>query len=124
MRSCPLGSLTRCLCVAACWILLAREAQAFDSDKLLTGHTHTVWTRKDGLPSAFIDSIAESQDGYLWLSTTDALVRFDGVRFVHWRAKTGYKGLLALCVLCARRAMEVSGSGLPPAWSATFAAMT
>jgi signal transduction histidine kinase/ligand-binding sensor domain-containing protein len=103
-RSCALGSLTRCFCVAACWILLARDTQAFDSNKLLTEHTHTVWTHKDGLPSAFIYSIAQSQDGYLWLGTTDSLVRFDGVRFVHWRPETGYIGLLGIVrIVCAAR---------------------
>lgn len=103
-QSCRLGSLIHCFCVAACWILLARGVQAFDSDKLLTEYTHTVWTHKDGLPSAFIYSIAQSQDGYLWLGTADALVRFDGVRFVHWRPKTGYKKLLGVVrTVCAAR---------------------
>ncbi len=103
-QSCRLGSLIRCFCVAACWILLAQGVQAFDSDKLLTEYTHTVWTHKDGLPSAFIYSIAQSQDGYLWLGTADALARFDGVRFVHWRPKTGYKRLLGVVrTVCAAR---------------------
>ena len=96
LRSCLLGRLARRFCVAACWISLVQGGHAFESDKLLTEHTHTVWTHKDGLPSAFIYSIAQSQDGYLWLGTADALVRFDGVRFVHWRPKTGYKRLLGV----------------------------
>jgi signal transduction histidine kinase/ligand-binding sensor domain-containing protein len=90
--------------VAACWILLASGVQASESNKLLTEYTHTVWTHKDGLPSAFIYSIAQTQDGYLWLGTADALVRFDGVRFVHWRPKSGYKRLLGIVpVVCAAR---------------------
>jgi signal transduction histidine kinase/ligand-binding sensor domain-containing protein len=96
LRSCLLGGLARGFCVAACWMLLVQGGHAFESNKLLTEHTHTVWTHKDGLPSAFIYSIAQTQDGYLWLGTADALVRFDGVRFVHWRPKTGYKRLLGV----------------------------
>jgi signal transduction histidine kinase len=102
MHSFLVASLIRFFCAAACWVLLALTCKASDPDKPLTEYTHTVWTHKDGLPSAFIYSIAQTQDGYLWLATTDGLVRFDGVRFVHWRPKTGHTELLgvvrSLCV--------------------------
>src|ERR1700732_936684 len=94
MRSFLTGSLLRSFCASACLVLLTPRADAFDSNKPLTEYTHTVWTHKDGLPSAFIYSITQTGDGYLWLATTDGLVRFDGVRFVHWRPKTGYTELL------------------------------
>jgi len=84
--------------------LLPLRAGASDSNKPLTQYTHTVWTRKDGIPAAFIYSLAQTRDGYLWLATTDGLVRFDGVRFVHWRPKTGHTALLgAVRSLCAAR---------------------
>src|SRR3984957_15293908 len=102
MRSFPAASLMRSLCAAACWVLLALQSEASDPNKPLTEYTHTVWTHKDGIPSAFIYSIAQTQDGYLWLATTDGLVRFDGVRFVHWRPKTGHTALLGVVrSLCA-----------------------
>lgn len=104
MRSFPAASLMRSFCVAACWVLLALQSEASDPNKPLSEYTHTVWTHKDGLPSAFIYSIAQTQDGYLWLATTDGLVRFDGVRFVHWRPKTGHTALLGVVrSLCAAR---------------------
>src|SRR3984893_14117550 len=96
MRSFLAASLMRFFCAAACWVLLALQSGAADANKPLTEYTHTVWTHKDGLPSAFIYSIAQTEDGYLWLATTDGLVRFDGVRFVHWRPKTGYTELLGV----------------------------
>jgi signal transduction histidine kinase/ligand-binding sensor domain-containing protein len=96
MRSFVVGSLTRSFCAAACWLLLTAQAKAFDSNKPLTEYTHTVWTHRDGIPSAFIYSMAQTRDGYLWLATTDGLVRFDGVRFVHWRPKTGHTELLGV----------------------------
>src|SRR6202045_1854521 len=104
MRSFPAASLMRSLCAAACWVLLAPQSEASDPNKPLTEYTHTVWTHKDGIPSAFIYSIAQTQDGYLWLATTDGLVRFDGVRFVHWRPKTGHTALLGVgrCLFAAR----------------------
>ena len=82
------------LCAAACCFLLALPVDASDFSKPITEYTHTVWTHKDGLPSAFIYSIAQTQNGYLWLGTADGLVRFDGVRFVHWRSEMGHKVLL------------------------------
>ncbi len=40
------------------------------------------WLNRDGLPQSSVTSIAQTQDGYLWLGTFNGLVRFDGVRFV------------------------------------------
>src|ERR1700694_6118742 len=102
MLSFPTVSLIRSFCVSACLALLTLRAGAFDSNKPLTEYTHTVWTHKNGIPSAFIYSIARTRDGYLWLATTDGLVRFDGVRFAHWRPKAGHKELLGVVrSLCA-----------------------
>ena len=104
MRSLLASSLTRSISAAVCWVLLAAQAEASDAHKPLTEYTHTVWTHKDGIPSAFIYSMAQTEDGYLWLATTDGLVRFDGVRFVHWRPKTGHTALLGVVrSLCAAR---------------------
>src|SRR5258707_4068003 len=104
MRSFLAASLIRSFCAVVCWVLLASQAEASASSKPLTEYTDTVWTHKDGLPSAFIYSIAQTRDGYLWLATTDGLVRFDGVRFVHWRPTTGHTELLgAVRSLCAAR---------------------
>jgi signal transduction histidine kinase/ligand-binding sensor domain-containing protein len=102
MRSSRAISLVRSFCAGACLLSLTQPAGALDSIKPLTEYTRTVWTHKDGIPSAFIYSIAQTTDGYLWLATADALVRFDGVRFVHWRPKTGHTALLGpVRSLCA-----------------------
>ena len=39
------------------------------------------WGRQTGLPANGISSIAQSEDGYLWLGTAIGLVRFDGTEF-------------------------------------------
>jgi signal transduction histidine kinase/ligand-binding sensor domain-containing protein len=39
------------------------------------------WTANNGLPQNSIHAIHQGRDGYLWLATSDGLVRFDGVRF-------------------------------------------
>ncbi len=40
-----------------------------------------VWTTANGLPQNTVTGLAQTPDGYLWLSTFDGLARFDGVRF-------------------------------------------
>jgi len=42
---------------------------------------HQEWTASNGLPVNQLTGMAQSREGYLWLSTTDGLVRFDGLRF-------------------------------------------
>lgn len=39
------------------------------------------WTTEQGLPQNSVLAITQTPDGYLWLTTFNGLVRFDGVRF-------------------------------------------
>ena len=39
------------------------------------------WQTEDGLPQNSVHCIAQTPDGFLWLGTSDGLVRFDGLRF-------------------------------------------
>src|ERR1700760_1158877 len=45
----------------------------------MTGFHHTMWTSDDGLGAVF--DIQQASDGYLWLTTSTGVFRFDGVRF-------------------------------------------
>ncbi|MBS1797427.1 MAG: diguanylate cyclase [Acidobacteria bacterium] len=51
------------------------------------------WTTDNGLPQNGIRGIAQTPDGYLWFTTFDGLVRFDGVRFTTF-AKGTTKGII------------------------------
>lgn len=54
-----------------CFPFLRAQAQyRFDS-----------WTAETGLPQNSVFSIIQTPDGYLWMTTFDGLVRFDGVKF-------------------------------------------
>ncbi len=44
----------------------------------------TSWTERDGLRAPRIRALAQTPDGYLWIGTTDGLVRFDGFSFAGW----------------------------------------
>lgn len=41
----------------------------------------TGWTTDNGLPQNSVSSIIQTRDGYLWLTTLDGLVRYNGVQF-------------------------------------------
>lgn len=56
--------------LALCFISAASAQYIVDS-----------WTTENGLPQNTVRSIQQTPDGYLWLATSDGLVRFDGVRF-------------------------------------------
>jgi len=40
-----------------------------------------IWTTDNGLPQNSITGLTQTPDGYLWFTTNDGLVRFDGNRF-------------------------------------------
>lgn len=50
------------------------------------------WTTDNGLPQNSVRSIVQTRDGYLWLTTFDGLVRFDGLHFTVFD-KSNTKGL-------------------------------
>jgi ligand-binding sensor domain-containing protein len=39
------------------------------------------WTTDNGLPQNSITGLTQTPDGYIWFTTNEGLVRFDGVRF-------------------------------------------
>ena len=71
---------------------------------VLNRYSRLSWTERDGLPAAEIRAIAQDRNGYLWIGTSAGLVRFDGVRFVHWDALGGPAlPSASVNVLCASR---------------------
>lgn len=50
------------------------------------------WTTDDGLPQNGLREITQTPDGYLWFTTFDGLVRFDGVEFTTFN-KGNTKGI-------------------------------
>jgi signal transduction histidine kinase/ligand-binding sensor domain-containing protein len=57
--------------------LVAAQVRAFD-------YLVANWGSEQGLPHSMVNSIAQTRDGYLWLATYVGLVRFDGIKFVHY----------------------------------------
>jgi signal transduction histidine kinase/ligand-binding sensor domain-containing protein len=57
-----------------------------------TQYGYTNWTVDDGLPQNSIRGITQTPDGYIWISTLDGLVRFDGVRLTSFN-RSNTKGI-------------------------------
>ena len=51
------------------------------------------WTTDNGLPQNGVREITQMPDGYLWFTTFDGLVRFDGIRFTTF-GKGNTKGII------------------------------
>lgn len=56
-------------------------AQTIHSERVFGRYQQLVWQDRDGLPANGVGAIVRTPDGYLWLATSEGLVRFDGVRF-------------------------------------------
>ena len=88
------AALGSCL---TCLLLLGGSAHALDPNKRLTQYRHTSWRIQDGSAPAGIEAIAQTSDGYLWLSSdSQGLHRFDGVRFVPWTLSLNGKTINAI----------------------------
>jgi len=59
----------------------SNQATALDPTKSIFQYNCRNWDRQSGLPANNIPTIAQSQDGYLWLGTQNGLVQFDGLNF-------------------------------------------
>ena len=64
------------------------RALALDPDRRISQYGHAVWRIQDGAigPSA---NIAQTTDGFIWITTAQGLMRFDGVRFMPWQPPPG-----------------------------------
>ena len=66
-------------------LLVAVPLHALDPNKRVTQYIHTSWRIQDGSLPAGMFSIAQTSDGFLWLSSfSRGIYRFDGVRIVPW----------------------------------------
>jgi len=63
-------------------------ALALDPDRRISQYGHAVWRIQDGAISP-PTNIAQTTDGFLWITTAQGLLRFDGVRFMPWQPPQG-----------------------------------
>lgn len=63
------------------------------STKLIDLYNFSALTIEDGLLHNFIDDIYKDKRGFLWLSTSNGLSRYDGYEFVHYNTSTEHTRL-------------------------------
>jgi len=89
----PRAAIAATLAACLAWVLLLPDtAHALDPNKRLTQYLHTSWRIQDGSAPSGIYTVAQTSDGFLWLSTySPTIYRFDGVRFLprHFPYKGG-----------------------------------
>src|SRR5262249_22285116 len=65
-------------------------AHAVDPNRRISQYGHTAWRIQDGtVPRS--STITQTKDGYIWMGTSDGLMRFDGVKFVKWHSAKNQK---------------------------------
>ncbi|BCS34383.1 histidine kinase [Luteitalea sp. TBR-22] len=67
----------RRLLLICLWLATGAVASAQPTARLIVDH----WQVEDGLPQNTITSIAQDEQGYLWIATRKGLARFDGAQF-------------------------------------------
>lgn len=65
-------------CRVSLFLLFCLSASA--ADRTIAQFVHKAWTGKDGAPASIM-AITQTNDGYLWLASSQGLYRFDGVEF-------------------------------------------
>ena len=97
------------------WLfVLATWSHAARGDGTFAEYLVDVWTTEEGLPSSTISDVVQTPDGYLWASTYDGLVRFDGARFVRVGPDESMEARRVLCVHFdgTRLLLGTDGAGL------------
>jgi signal transduction histidine kinase/ligand-binding sensor domain-containing protein len=72
-------------------VVSSKSLVALDPALAASQYLHTSWTQEEGADLPAIQAIAQGSDGYLWLGASTGLIRFDGMRFVHWEPRAGEK---------------------------------
>lgn len=63
------------------WLLVCVGEGRISAAPDVLRYTLRIWQTDEGLPHGFVQAIAQSQRGDLWIGTLDGLARFDGIRF-------------------------------------------
>ncbi len=75
--------LRHLLLLSSVLLVIARPflASALNPDRTIYQYNCQTWRRANGLPANAITAITQTEDGRLWLGTSQGLVYFDGVGF-------------------------------------------
>ena len=63
------------------YVLSSTVSFALDPKKQISQYLIKQWTTRDGLPTNTLNNVYQTKDGFIWASTYNGLIRFDGVEF-------------------------------------------
>src|SRR5580658_279101 len=110
-----------------CLVSSSPELLALDPHKTLAQYTRSVWTQSQGLPQDGIRSIAQTTDGFLWISTNEGLSRFDGYDFTTFTKDGGSLPTNSVGMIVAGRNGTLwiaTPEGLTRYWNGKFTTFT
>jgi Two component regulator propeller len=85
-----MGSWVAVLVVAAAVsLLLPSRSHALTPDRDIAQYAHHSWKIDDGYFGSNPYSLAQDNDGYLWIGTDHGLYRYDGGQFSLWNPPAG-----------------------------------
>jgi hypothetical protein len=64
------------------------NALALDGHRRITQYAQTHFAAHDGMPHSLANAIAQTADGYLWITSQDGLSGFDGASFTTYDHQT------------------------------------
>ena len=62
-------------------LLWVQCAAPLSLDRSIEEYRHTRWTARENVAIGAVWAFAQSSDGFIWLSTSGGLLRFDGMHF-------------------------------------------
>lgn len=63
------------------YVLSSNLTFALDPKKQISQYIIDQWTTRNGLPTNTLNNVYQTRDGFIWASTYNGLIRFDGVEF-------------------------------------------
>lgn len=122
-------SFTRILHLCALIAMLVavpmRLGASLAPDRPLSSFVHQSWQTQQGLPQNSVLSLAQTNDGYLWVGTEEGLAKFDGSHFT--TVGTGLQNKTVTALLASRSGelwIGTSGGGLARMSGRTLSAFT
>ena len=107
----PMNRLVWVLITMLCSCLAGAEARALDLTRSIGQFHHTAWTLRDGMP-AYVNALAQTPDGYLWIGASSGLYRFDGIHLEPFEQRLPGGAVLTLAVTSSGDLWIGSSSGV------------
>ena len=63
------------------FLVIATAALGAVQHIVTLSRSHDIWNRASGFPGGYVYSITQTADGYLWIGTSNGLLRYDGLSF-------------------------------------------